>query len=487
MMVTILRQMNRQSDCLWTLFVLSVAAWTACGGPDYEVKCSSPSDCAQGDRCVENGNGTWCEPIPEECILVCEANVECGLDGCPGKGICGLCDGDQECNQGTCESKDTCTETCESAEYECDSVCGEPCGTCVEETVCQSGTCVCQSTCLGKLCGETDGCGGKCTGCQEYATCNTNTWTCDCPGSWCDGNCCQLTEKCSADGAACVPAGDPCQNCGCGETCQSGQCVFTACDGKECGDDGCGNSAACGTCGPGETCENNKCVLEPCKGSTPHRCFDEKCHECCDNSHCSGASQCGPDFACVKDPCNGACADPYPDCADIGGQGQCVQCADDWTCKGMYPDCICNKQMYICELSNGAECPGDSECGSNCLTSGCPSGPNGEDLMCHSDGRCYDPGGNCDGVTACCGKYSTCFDMLQGLFGGLPMPGFPAVFGYCSCNSDDDCVSGILCTSMAMLCAVPNIDVMLCSGGELLPGVPDKLCLDLADLLPGLM
>lgn len=164
-----------------------------CGGPDYVVRCEGPADCAQGDHCVQDSSGTWCAPIPDGCVLICDQS-QCGLDGCGG--ICGLCDEGTLCNQGACEVEATCTTTCQMAQYDCDLVCGHDCGTCPSGQSCKEGQCVCMPACAGNGCGETDGCGGKCTGCQENAMCNTGTWTCDCPGPWCGDACCELNETC---------------------------------------------------------------------------------------------------------------------------------------------------------------------------------------------------------------------------------------------------------------------------------------------------
>ncbi len=68
----------------------------------------------------------------------------------------------------------------------------------------------------------------------------------------CDGS---TDEGCCGNGACEPEFGDDCGTCpvdcpcGCGEECvlgESSRCVFTACDGKQCGDDGCGG--ICGRC-----------------------------------------------------------------------------------------------------------------------------------------------------------------------------------------------------------------------------------------------
>ena len=103
----------------------------------------------------------------------------------------------------------------------------------------------CVPDCTGKSCGATDGCGGKCTGCVANATCNTETWSCDCTGPWCES------------GSMC---------CGKGQTCEAGDtCTGTCqpqCAGKECGPNGCPGGGTCGTCDGGKQCESGKCVCK---------------------------------------------------------------------------------------------------------------------------------------------------------------------------------------------------------------------------------
>ena len=65
----------------------------------------------------------------------------------------------------------------------------------------------------------------------------------------CDG------KDCGDDGC-----GGSCGDCSCGESCESGQCVFDACDGKACGDDGCGGD--CGQCEDGYACDGGECICE---------------------------------------------------------------------------------------------------------------------------------------------------------------------------------------------------------------------------------
>ena len=118
-----------------------------------------------------------------------------------------------------------------------------------------------------------------------------------------------------------------------------------ACDGAQCGPDGCGGS--CGDCVPGQLCSQGACI-------DPGSC----------NSNCS-EKICGPDG------CGGICGYcTYPEVCDP--EGQCVE--------------VC---VPKCE---GKFC-GPDGCGGDCGTCENP-------LLCGEDGICYQPG--C--VPSCVGK-----------------------------------------------------------------------------------
>ncbi len=136
----------------------------------------------------------------------------------------------------------------------------------------------CVPQCDGKDCGE-DGCGGFCGTCGSGWTCDAGT--CQCPNMVCGDACCAAAELC-VEGACCLPA----------------------CDGKECGSDGCGGS--CGTCEGELVCQDGKCGCE----------FVECAGQCCSDGQ-----------ACFED----ACCDPQcegKECGDDGCGGLCNGCLD---------------------------------------------------------------------------------------------------------------------------------------------------------------
>ena len=158
---------------------------------------------------------------------------------------------------------------------------GQNCGQ--QGKSCADGVCVdCVPKCDGKECGD-DGCGGSCGECAipPGATCATAV-------SCVEGICLYEVQQfyCVVDDS-CVPSGtenpdNPCEkcnpnenqngwspaengvSCGDGLTCHDGNCCDYDCDGKVCGDDGCGG--VCGNCDDGLLC---------CEG---------QCQQCCDGN-----------------------------------------------------------------------------------------------------------------------------------------------------------------------------------------------------------
>ena len=128
------------------------------------------------------------------------------------------------------------------------------------------------------------------------------------------------------------------------------------CEGKECGDDGCGGS--CGECGSGETCKSGQCVE-----ITP-TCGDGICDPGEDFDNCPSDCECQPD-------CEGK------ECGDDGCGGSCGECGSGETCvdgkcqtggcnvSGPEPKVNCSGGM--CVVPAGPFCMGcvDNQCGSD--------------------------------------------------------------------------------------------------------------------------
>jgi len=259
-------------------------------GGEADVDCGGPcAACADGRRCTESwdcqGGG-------------CEGGQCCTVNAC---GFCGalgaeVCDGkDNDCNGEDDDGLgggDLCplqAGVCAGARKLCYGEAGWLCNADVyafhsgdygdEGDLCDDdldNDCdglvdwadvqdCCRPQCDGKDCGD-DGCGGTCGNCGGNADCSpagvcqvrcgaVPSNSCDgycgqqygAGGCFCDGyNCAMFPGSCCIDFAACC-------------TCEP------YCDGRECGDDGCGG--VCGLCTDGTACEDGRCepvATDPC-------------------------------------------------------------------------------------------------------------------------------------------------------------------------------------------------------------------------------
>ena len=387
----------------------------------------SPS-CEAGLKC-EDG-----ECVP--CVAQCDGKV-CGSDGCGGS--CGECEGTTFCSGGKCEIQDgclswqqagcggckceacvcaadpyccnvswdaTCIDECKTDCEGCgalencgDEICqgaeGENCEACPADCPCGDGTICwqydcCTATCDGKQCGD-DGCGGDCGGCEGglfcidhlcaeqdgcaevdepgCGECACEACVCDidpycCGVAWdakcvaqCQGECggCGQVEDCG--NGVCNDQGlENCGNCPAdctcpeGEGCFAGKCCASACDGVECGNDGCGRS--CGDCPDGSYCGDGECIAEKCEPDCESKVCgndgcDGSCGVCGDGTVCQGGV-CVPDETCQNDCQQGEKGCDGPDrwvCA-VDSTGcytrETHECGDagctDGACQGDVPD-----------------------------------------------------------------------------------------------------------------------------------------------------
>ncbi len=93
--------------------------------------------------------------------------------------------------------------------------------------------------------------------------------------------------------------------CEAGTSCVDGTCVagcVAECDGRTCGDDGCGGS--CGACEHGRRCVGGLCVVDCAPACDGRQCGDNGCGGTC--------GECAAGFACVDGSCTDDCV---PDCA----------------------------------------------------------------------------------------------------------------------------------------------------------------------------
>jgi len=101
-----------------------------------------------------------------------------------------------------------------------------------------------------------------------------------------------------------------------------------SCDGKECGDDGCGGK--CGDCADGDVCESGECDSE----SWVNNCDEKECgSDGCDDV----CGECGDDEVCVQGKCkpSGGCepACDGKECGDDGCDGVCGVCGQGESCQ----------------------------------------------------------------------------------------------------------------------------------------------------------
>ena len=314
----------------------------------------------------------------------------------------------------------------------------------------------CIPDCEGKVCGDSDGCGAMCTACPgEQELCVLGKCECvpdcegkDCGPDGCESSCgeCGANQGCSESGqcecvAEVVVCVDVC--CAPGEVCNADQCCLTDCDGKECGDDGCGG--ICGSCGDNQSCEGGTCT-----------CLFTKCNtECCvEGAVCWAGQCCYPDCVdknCDSDGCGNLCGscsdDTYCDA------GVCKPLCGNGECKGGETKCSC--PVDCGDPCDGQEC-GDDGCGGNCGLCAelwAEGYSCGEDYQCAADcdflcdgiecslagelGECLCD--SCDDADSC--TEDSCNPDLGCQFNGLPdgtacqeLPPHSCLAGECICD-----------------------------------------------------
>ena len=263
-----------------------------------DAPCTDGNVCTTGDHChlggcissgvlpCDDGNActddqckplAGCEHLPNS--LKCDDGNACTVsDTCSGgacKGASPLdCDDANPCTKDACDILVGCTH-------------GPQAGACTDSDpctindACANGQCVPgpQDDCGdGNVCTD-DECGpaGICIHTPNSAPCDDgNACTLDeaCSGGTCGGGSpkpCDDSNPCTTDGCmsggACLSAPLP-DLTPCGDwpwRCKAGKCACVPdCDGKDCGDDGCGGS--CGPCAP-DLCVNGVCQCMPqCQG-----------------------------------------------------------------------------------------------------------------------------------------------------------------------------------------------------------------------------
>lgn len=158
----------------------------------------------------------------------------------------------------------------------------------------------------------------------------------------CQGDC--NGKQCGDDGC-----GNPCGFCDDGDLCSNGTCLSCDCAGKQCGDDGCGNS--CGTCGAGQVCSAGSCTSScSCDGKV---CGDDGCGTSC--------GTCAAGQLCQAGACIANCSCDGKVCGDDGCGTSCGSCSDDETCQA--GACV---PASTCVPDCADKACGDDGCGGTC-------------------------------------------------------------------------------------------------------------------------
>ena len=317
-----------------------------------------------------------------------------------------------------------------------------------EAEVCEPETC----ESLGWNCGEPeDGCGGildcdVCTGEQDACLLGICVCQVDCDGKacgddGCGGDCgeCEPLSVCSTEGLCeCEFALCNGKCCDDEEVCFDEECCVVDCVDKACGDDGCGGS--CGECtGEQEACDGGICICQPdCTGKD---CGDDGCGGSCGNCLDDGNS-------CTDDLCeNGLCGHPVlanVECEDELACTMETACLADGTCGGGSP-------------VTGADCADDvGETGQceepACVEpTGCTKQPLVDGTLCELD----------NAAAACLAGICEVADCEEG-------------FAHCNDSHEDGCEVALLsdpsnCGECGELCA-PDNAAGTCTGGECLLG-----------------
>ncbi len=228
----------------------------------------------------------------------------------------------------------------------------------------------------------------------------------------CDG------RECGDDGC-----GGVCGTCADRELCEQGQCIACQadCTNRDCGPDGCGGS--CGTCEVNESCELGLCEANCAPQCSGNECGPDGCGGVC-------GPGCGNGETCLSGQCAPTCATQCSgrECGPDGCGGQCGTCGSGLVCA--------DGQCAACAPACDGKVCGDDGCGGTCGT--CEGGASCQAGACVSacapacDGKtCGDDGcggscgtcgvGFCDATGTCAGVVITSISPAFGR-AGLPTP-----------------------------------------------------------------
>ena len=251
----------------------------------FEGACCDHGANCKNKECGDDGCGGWCGECPDDTLDCTVAICQDGKCSHVPDSVHCLVSG--ECVASGILNPDNSCETCNPTRSVADWIAvadGTPCAE-GEQFECQLGKCLCKPDCKSNECGP-DGCDGVCGECDDGVDCTAD----DCVQGKCvhevEDTFCLIELECVPEGTAkpgnscqaCLPDlssagwspvedGQPCPG-GAQNLCKSGDCkCFAACDGKECGDDGCGS--VCGQCPAGQPCQSGQCYSPELVWSQP--------------------------------------------------------------------------------------------------------------------------------------------------------------------------------------------------------------------------
>lgn len=460
-------------------------AFTAlgCQGGDGGMACGAGS-VLEGGACVAAPAVTGCGPGTTLEGLVC---VPTSVDASSAEDVSGHDDtGDATDDTGSADDALPPSDSLESD--------GSPTLTC-------SPACAPNEVCLGGLCEALP----PPTGWQCAASAFADGATCHCDCGAVDPDCASgalpvdgcVSGACKADGscAPCVPKcdGKECGDDGCGGECGAclvpgqtsciegscGACV-PACGGKQCGDDGCGGQ--CGQCGLGLECSFGACAVPAIEASCALHCGSVAPSGCSCTAFCADEGDCCADVVfcgclpkcagllCGDDGCGGTCGS----CADGEGcqEGQCV--VTDCTPQTCHGHGVCEDATATCACAPGFSGPfcdrcaegrvGYPQCVPSCAShAACDDGDVCTHDACSAEVGCqHEPSSSpCDDHDACTSG--------DGCKDGECAPGGPATCDDGNACTQDSCDSGLGCAHIASG-AVQCEDGDACTTGDLCSG-----------------